>query len=32
LTSQLLVKLGVTRPPIKRISITMTPSAARVET
>ena len=31
LASQLLVKLGATRPPIKRISITMRPSAARVE-
>ena len=32
LASQLPVKLGVTRPPIRRISKTMRPSAARVET
>jgi len=30
LASQLPVKFGVTRPPIRRISMTMRPSAARV--
>ena len=31
LASQLPVKLGVTRPPIRRISMTMRPSAARMD-